>query len=153
MSKWVDFLKERTNALLKDEGIYEYSDTQEAATDTASASAAQPAPAPVGTAQIMVLDHISRSDATRVADHIGASKLVVMNLAETPEIDRQRILDFISGYMYGEQGKLARINTNTYIAVPGYVDLFGAAEKDDTLFSQLVVAFGCKDENTSEAPT
>ncbi len=155
MSKWRDFIKERTNALLSDDGGYElsgeYDDTPEN-TDAPAAPEARPAGAPAGSAQIMVLDHITRSDATRIADYIGSSKMVVLNLAETEESDRQRVLDFISGYMYSEQGKLARINTNTYIAVPGHVDLYGAAETDDTLFSQLVAAFGGADENTSEAP-
>lgn len=151
MSRWRDFIKERTNALLQDDSAYAYPDGYE--TEDATQATVQTAQAATANAQIVVLDHITREDATRIADYIGGSKMVVLDLSETPREDQQRILDFISGYMYSEQGKLSRINSYAYIAVPNYVDLYGAAEEDDSLFSQLTNAFGGQASDSTQAPT
>ncbi len=141
MSKWRDFLKERTNSLFQSDGSFAYAEGYDGMTET-EASPTPAAPPSTTTAQIMVLDHIGREDATRIADYIGGSRMVVMDLADTPQEDRLRILDFLSGYMYSEQGKISKINSHAYIAVPGHVDLYGAAEEDESLFSQLTTAFG-----------
>ena len=140
MSKWRDFIKERTNSLLQSDGSYAFADEYDGAMGAEAEEEVQ-APPTTATAQIVVLDHIGRDDATRVADYIGGSRLVVMDLAETPQADRLRILDFLSGYMYSVQGKIAKINSHAYIAVPSHVDLYGAAEEDESLFAQLTAAF------------
>jgi|GEM_PF-2636807 len=142
MSKWRDFIKERTGALLQSDGVYAYADYGSEAETGQEAQPQAPVAPTTADAQIMVLDHIGREDATRIADFIGGSRMVVMDFADTPKEDRLRILDFLSGYMYSEQGRISRINSHAYIAVPGHVDLYGAAEEDESLFSQLTTAFG-----------
>ncbi len=141
MSKWRDFIKDRTETLFQSDGSFAYAEGYEGAEDEAQAAdtAARQA---ASIAQIVVLDHIGRQDATRVADYIGGSRMVVMDLADTPVEDRLRILDFLSGYMYSEQGRIAKINSHAYIAVPSHVDLYGAVEEDESLFAQLTSAFG-----------
>ena len=148
MSKWRDFLKERTGSLFQSDGPFAYAEGYDGTTEVETTPA--PAAAPTtAVAQIMVLDHIGREDATRIADYIGGSRMVVMDLADTPQEDRLRILDFLSGYMYSEQGRIAKINSHAYIAVPGHVDLYGAAEEDESLFSQLTTAFGGQEQNSA----
>ena len=139
MSKWRDFIKERTGSLLQSDGVYAFAETAEDGAETQTQVSAAPTTA---TAKIVVLDHIGREDATRIADYIGGSRMAVLDFADTPGEDRIRILDFLSGYMYCQQGRLARINSHAYIAVPSHVDLYGAAEEDESLFSQLTTAFG-----------
>lgn len=141
MSKWRDRIKARTNSLLQSEGSFAYAEGYDGMAETAEAVQPQTSPA-TASAQIMVLDHIGREDATRIADYIGTSRMVVMDLSETPGPDRLRILDFLSGYMYSQGGRIAKINSRAYIAVPGHVDLYGAAEEDESLFAQLTNAFG-----------
>ena len=144
MSKLVDIFKERTNSMLQSEGSFAYAEGYDpggAAEEETTVETAAPTSV---NAQIMVLDHITRADATKVADHIGGNRLVVMDMADTPKEDRLRILDFLSGYMYSEQGRIARINSHTYIAVPSFVDIYGTTEEDESFYSQLIAVFGGK---------
>ncbi len=143
MSKLGDIFKERTSSLFQSDGVVAIADGYDAASAEGEESTVQTPSAPASVnAQIVVLDHITRADATKVADHIGGNRLVVMDMAETPKEDRLRILDFLSGYMYSEQGRIARINSHVYIAVPSFVDIYGTTEDDESLFSQLTAAFG-----------
>lgn len=161
MSKLGKFIKDRTSTLFPSEGSFAYAESYDGMGVAAEPEAAQPsdkrktaARQAAGSAQIVVLDHIGREDATRIADYIGGSRMVVMDLADTPREDRLRILDFLSGYMYSEQGKISRINSHAYIAVPGHVDLYGAAEEDESLFAQLANAFGGQTaQDTGGSPT
>ena len=139
MSKWRDRIKARTNSLFQSEGSFAYAEGYGEMTEETPQVQTPP---PTATAQIMVVDHIGREDATRIADYIGGSRMVVMDLADTEGPDRLRILDFLSGYMYSQGGKISKINSHAYIAVPGHVDLYGAAEDDESLFAQLTSAFG-----------
>ena len=141
MSNWRDFIKGHTSTLFQSEGSFAYDEGYVAPVETEEQTPVQTAAPTSVNAQIMVLDHISREDVTRVADHIGGSRMVVMDLSETPKEDRLRILDFLSGYMYCAQGKIAKINSRAYIAVPSHVDLYGAAEADESLYAQLTAAF------------
>ena len=141
MSNWRNKLKERTSSLFRSEGSFAYAEGYDGITETGETAQVQTPPATVN-AQIMVVDHIGREDATRIADYIGGSRMVVMDLADTPQGDRLRILDFLSGYMYSQGGKISKINSHAYIAVPGHVDLYGASEEDESLYSQLTNAFG-----------
>ena len=140
MSNWRDKIKERTNSLFQSEGSFAYAEGFAEMPETVVEAERKPKTS--ANAQIMVVDHIGREDATRIADYIGGSRMVVMDLADTPQKDRLRILDFLSGYMYSQGGKISKINSHAYIAVPGHVDLYGASEEDESLFSQLTTAFG-----------
>ena len=140
MSNWRDKIKERTSSLFQSDGSFAYAEGYGEMPETETTTQVQAPPTSVN-AQIMVVDHIGREDATRIADYIGGSRMVVMDLADTPGPDRLRILDFLSGYMYSQGGKISKINSHAYIAVPGHVDLYGASEEDESLFSQLTSAF------------
>ena len=165
MSKLVDLFKERTNTLLQSEGSFAYAEGYEADGEAKEDTTVETAAPASVAAQIMVLDHITRADATKVADHIGrqdatrvadyigGSRMVVMDLADTPVEDRLRILDFLSGYMYSEQGRIAKINSHAYIAVPSFVDIYGATEEDESLFAQLTAAFAGQASKDTGATT
>ena len=153
MSKLVDLFKERTNTLLQSEGSFAYAEGYEADGEAKEDTTVETAAPASVAAQIMVLDHITRADATKVADHIGGNRLVVLDMAETPKEDRLRILDFLSGYMYSEQGRIAKINSHAYIAVPSFVDIYGATEEDESLFSQLTAAFAAQAVKDNGATT
>ena len=50
---------------------------------------------------------------------------VVLNLEDTNKDMARRILDFLSGVAFANQGKIKRVATNTYIIIPSNVDLTG----------------------------
>ena len=54
---------------------------------------------------------------------------VVLNLEKTEKDVSRRVVDFLSGVAYANNGKIKRIATNTFIITPYNVDLTG----DDVL--------------------
>ncbi len=61
-------------------------------------------------------------------------KFVVLNLADTdPEVAR-RLLDFVSGVIYSEDGHIMKIATNVYVVAPYFVDLLGDSNESETLY-------------------
>ena len=65
-------------------------------------------------------------DETRsIAEELMKSNTVVLNLEDTNKDMARRILDFLSGVAFANQGKIKRVATNTYIIIPSNVDLTG----------------------------
>jgi cell division inhibitor SepF len=58
------------------------------------------------------------SDAQTVIDSIKKGEGMVINLAETPHVYAQRILDYCSGAVYALAGSVSRIDTYKYIFTP-----------------------------------
>ena len=64
-----------------------------------------------------------------MADELLKRHTVVLNLEKTEKEVSRRIVDFLSGVAYANNGKIKRIATNTFIITPYNVDLTG----DDVL--------------------
>jgi cell division inhibitor SepF len=60
-----------------------------------------------------------------IADELMRNHTVVLNLEDTNKDMARRILDFLSGVAYANDGKIKRVATNTYIIIPSNVDLTG----------------------------
>ncbi len=60
-----------------------------------------------------------------IADELIHTNTVVLNLEDTNKDMARRILDFLSGVAYANNGKIKRVATNTYIIIPSNVDLTG----------------------------
>ena len=60
-----------------------------------------------------------------IADELMKNHTVVLNLEDTNKDMARRILDFLSGVAYANNGKIKRVATNTYIIIPSNVDLTG----------------------------
>lgn len=60
-----------------------------------------------------------------VADELIKRRTVVLNLEKTDKDVSRRIIDFLSGVAYAQDGKIKRIATNTFIITPCNVDLLG----------------------------
>lgn len=72
--------------------------------------------------------------ASQIADLLRDMKFVVLNLADTdPEVAR-RLLDFVSGVIYSEDGHIMKIATNVYVVAPYFVDLLGDSNESETLY-------------------
>jgi cell division inhibitor SepF len=60
-----------------------------------------------------------------IADELTKTHTVVLNLEDTNKDMARRILDFLSGVAYANDGKIKRVASNTYIIIPNNVDLTG----------------------------
>ncbi len=80
--------------------------------------------------QVVLFQPVSFGEETRaIADELIARHTVVLNLEKTEKDVSRRVVDFLSGVAYANNGKIKRIATNTFIITPYNVDLTG----DDVL--------------------
>ena len=64
-------------------------------------------------------------NASEIADHLREKRTVVMNLESTNKDVARRLIDFLSGVAYAQDGKIRRVASATYIITPFNVDLMG----------------------------
>ncbi|MDR0861813.1 MAG: cell division protein SepF [Oscillospiraceae bacterium] len=60
-----------------------------------------------------------------VADQLRERHTVVLNLEQTSKDVSRRILDFLSGVAYAQDGKIKRVAVSTYLITPYNVGLLG----------------------------
>lgn len=81
--------------------------------------------------QVVLVKPDRFDDVTSIADHLNNKKTVVLNLeAANREISR-RIIDFISGVAYANNGNIRKVANSTFIIVPTDVDVMGELMLDD----------------------
>lgn len=64
-------------------------------------------------------------DASAVADHLNNKRTVVLNLESTNKDVSRRLIDFLSGVAYANNGQIQRVANSTYIITPYNVDIMG----------------------------
>lgn len=64
-------------------------------------------------------------NASEIADHLREKRTVVLNLEQTNKEVSRRILDFLSGAAYAQEGKVKKVALSTYIITPYNVDILG----------------------------
>ena len=65
------------------------------------------------------------TDAKQIADHLMANKTVVLNLESATEANRRRIIDFLVGVAYAQNGNIKPVANQTYIVTPYNVGFVG----------------------------
>ncbi len=75
--------------------------------------------------QVVLVKPERYENATEIADHLKEKRTVVLNLESTNKDAARRILDFLSGVAYTNDGQIKRVANNTYIITPYNVDLKG----------------------------
>ena len=65
------------------------------------------------------------SETKSIADELIKSHTVVLNLENTNRDESRRILDFLSGCAYANNGSVRRIATSTFLIIPNNVALTG----------------------------
>ena len=60
-----------------------------------------------------------------IADQLINTHTVVLNLEDTNKDMSWRIIDFLSGVAYANNGKIKKVATSTFIIIPNNVDLTG----------------------------
>ena len=64
-------------------------------------------------------------DASTIADHLNNKRTVVLNLASTNKEVSRRLVDFLSGVAYANNGQIKRVANSTFIITPYNVDIMG----------------------------
>ena len=64
-------------------------------------------------------------NASEIADHLKEKRTVVINLESTNKDVARRLIDFLSGVAYANEGKIKKVAMNTYIITPYHVDIMG----------------------------
>ena len=63
--------------------------------------------------------------AREIADHLRDKRTVVLTLENTNKDVSRRILDFVSGVAYAQDGKIKKVAVSTFIVTPYNVDILG----------------------------
>jgi len=64
-------------------------------------------------------------NAAEIADHLREKRTVVLNLEQTNKEIARRLIDFLSGVAYAQDGKIKKVAVSTYIITPYNVDILG----------------------------
>ena len=64
-------------------------------------------------------------DAKEIADNLNEKRTVVLNLESTNKDEALRLLDFLSGVAYANDGEIKKIAKSTFIITPYNVDVMG----------------------------
>ena len=64
-------------------------------------------------------------DASTIADHLNNKRTVVLNLESASKEISRRLIDFLSGVAYANNGQVKRVANSTFIITPYNVDIMG----------------------------
>lgn len=63
--------------------------------------------------------------ASEIADHLREKRTVVLNLEQTDKNIARRLIDFLSGVAYANEGTIKKVALSTYIITPYNVEILG----------------------------
>ena len=75
--------------------------------------------------QVVLVKPEKFENASEIADHLKEKHTVVLNLESTNKDIARRLLDFLSGVAYANQGKIKKVANSTYIITPFNVGIMG----------------------------
>ena len=75
--------------------------------------------------QVVLVKPERFDDAATIADQLNEKRTVVLNLESTGKEVSRRLIDFLSGVAYANNGQIKRVATSTFIITPYNVDIMG----------------------------
>jgi len=75
--------------------------------------------------QVVLVKPERFEDASTVADHLNQKRTVVLNLEFASKEVSRRLVDFLSGVAYANDGHIQRVANSTFIITPYNVDITG----------------------------
>lgn len=75
--------------------------------------------------QVVLVKPEKFEEASGVADNLNEKRTVVLNLEGANRDIARRLLDFLSGVAYANNGQIKRVANSTYIITPYNVDVMG----------------------------
>lgn len=81
--------------------------------------------------QVVLVKPERFEDASSIADHLNAKRTVVLNLESTSKDVTRRLVDFLSGVAYANNGQIKRVAASTFMITPFNVDIMGDMLMDE----------------------
>ncbi len=75
--------------------------------------------------QVVLVKPERFEDARGIAQHLNAKRTVVLNLESASKELSRRLLDFLSGVAFANNGEIQRVANATFIILPSNVNLMG----------------------------
>lgn len=75
--------------------------------------------------QVVLVKPERFEEARPIADHLNSKHTVVINLESTNKELSRRLVDFLSGVAYANNGQIKKVANNTYIITPYNVNIMG----------------------------
>ena len=75
--------------------------------------------------QVVLVKPERFEDASTIADQLNAKRTVVLNLESPGKEVSRRLIDFLSGVAYANNGQIKRVANSTFIITPYNVDIMG----------------------------
>ena len=75
--------------------------------------------------QVVLVQPETFEAATEIAEHLRDRHTVVLNLENANKETTRRLLDFLAGFAYAQEGKVKKVAVATYIITPYNVSLMG----------------------------
>lgn len=75
--------------------------------------------------QVVLVKPERFDDSSAIADHLNAKRTVVLNLESASKEVSRRILDFLSGVAYANEGQIKKVANCTFIIIPYNVGIMG----------------------------
>lgn len=70
----------------------------------------------------------SYEQAQTIADHLCSHRPVIVNLQRLDAIQARRVIDFLSGCVYGLRGTIKKVGLGIFICTPENIDIQGDIE-------------------------
>lgn len=75
--------------------------------------------------QVVLVKPERFDDAASIADHLNSKRTVVLNLEQANKDVSRRIVDFLSGVAYANNGQIKKVANQTFIITPYNVGVMG----------------------------
>ena len=75
--------------------------------------------------KVVVIQLTCFEDARDIADHLKAKKPIVINLEQLDRDVSRRVVDFLSGAVYGVDGNIQKVANGIFLIAPYTVDIMG----------------------------
>lgn len=75
--------------------------------------------------QVVLVKPERFENAAEIADHLREKRTLVLNLESTNKDIARRLIDFLSGVAYAQEGKIKKVAVSTFIITPYNVDIMG----------------------------
>ncbi len=75
--------------------------------------------------QVVLVKPDRFDEASAIADHLNAKRTVVLNLETAAKDVARRLIDFLSGVAYANDGQIKKVANSTYIITPYNVGIMG----------------------------
>lgn len=80
--------------------------------------------------RIVLFEPRNFDEAEEIGHHIKLNKACCVNLHRIPSEYRQRVMDFLSGVVYGVDGSIKKIGENVILCSPQNMQITGAIDLD-----------------------